>query len=729
MGVHLSFEAKLKKYRISKDEYQRICSLLGREPKDIEWPLFSALWSEHCSYKSSRKHLKIFAETYNAEVQNAVGENAGIIDLGQGERIAFKMESHNHPSFIEPFQGAATGVGGILRDIFTMGARPIALANYLCFGELSAPRMKYLVNGVVRGISSYGNCVGVPTVTGQTEFDSSYDSNILVNAMAVGYLGPQDPVALSAAKGVGNWIVYIGAKTGKDGVHGAAMASESFDEDSESKKPNVQIGDPFFEKLLIESCLEALKQNLIVSIQDMGAAGLTSSSFEMSSKGQVGMDLHLDQVPIRDVTMTPEEILLSESQERMLAICEPGKFRQLESIFNHWGLDAAKVGEVTKDRKVKLFWKGEVLTEIDPDLLVENAPIYDRGYHEWKPRRTEQFSAVDKGSAQKIFETGLFSEKKGSRSAIFHQYDQRVGLRTMHDATHDVALVRLPSGRLLSIALGCRPELMRRDAQVGAWDSIAYPTLQMALKGAKAIAATDCLNFGNPEKSEIMSEFVASVRGIRDVCVTLDVPVISGNVSFYNETLGKNITSTPATGIVGLKQAANSAPKDFFSGAGNSVVSLIWNWGELTNAIEKDKQIKGCHKEKIEELSRLRDLLIALSQEKFVFSNQAVGLHGLGHELARMCTTGIGMRVEKSLSAERLIRPRMYEFIFEVDAPKSFFEKVENLETSLNLKLEKNVLGYTGGNSFEVYDELQWPLGKLQAGYSKALSPVFGDYR
>ncbi|MEK7356615.1 MAG: AIR synthase-related protein, partial [Bdellovibrionota bacterium] len=350
------FKAKLKTYRLNEVEYGKIYELLGRDPRPVEWALFSALWSEHCSYKSSKIHLKkLFNKS--SRVVESFGENAGVVDLGGGERVAFKIESHNHPSFIEPYQGAATGVGGILRDIFTMGARPVALADYLCFGRPTAPRMSQLVDGVVRGIGGYGNCVGVPTITGQTEFHESYDNNILVNAMAVGLFRPGEKVYLSKAKGAGNWIVYVGAKTGRDGVHGASMASESFEADSASKRPTVQIGDPFFEKLLIESCLEVMKEDLVVAIQDMGAAGLTSSSFEMASKGGVGFRIELDKVPLRDSSMSPEDILLSESQERMLLVCEPAKFERIAAIFHRWNLDAVKIGEVTTKKTVELHWK------------------------------------------------------------------------------------------------------------------------------------------------------------------------------------------------------------------------------------------------------------------------------------------------------------------------------------------------------------------------------------
>jgi phosphoribosylformylglycinamidine synthase len=426
-------EQKARHYRIQAHEYLRMVDLLGREPAPIEWPLFSALWNEHCSYKSSKIHLRKFA--YRTPwVLESEGENAGVVDLGQGERIAFKMESHNHPSFIEPYQGAATGVGGILRDIFTMGARPIALADYLCFGQPTAERMPQLVDGVVRGISGYGNCVGVPTVTGQTNFDKSYDKNILVNAMAVGLFSPGQQIALSGASGPGNLVVYVGARTGKDGVHGAAMASESFDQDSESKKPNVQIGDPYYEKLLIESCLEVIQKNLVVAIQDMGAAGLTSSSFEMCSKGQVGMQLHLDRVPVRDSSIDPEEILLSESQERMLLICKPEKLHEISAVFKRWGLEAASVGEIIKERKVQLWWHGEKIADVDPDLLVENAPLYERPYSAWQSLRALQNKAeltVPLKNLKVKIQNYLSSELAASKKPIYQQYDQRVGLMTV----------------------------------------------------------------------------------------------------------------------------------------------------------------------------------------------------------------------------------------------------------------------------------------------------------
>lgn len=573
-------EKKLKTYRLSNEEYEKIKSLLGREPSPIEWPLYSALWSEHCSYKSSKIHLKKFSYR-NERTPLMDGENAGVVDLGFDEKIAFKMESHNHPSFIEPVQGAATGVGGILRDIFTMGARPIMSANYLCFGDVDAPRMKDLMKGVVQGISSYGNCVGVPTVNGQTNFHPRYNKNILVNALSVGYFGPGMKMALSNASGPGNYVVYVGAKTGRDGVHGASMASASFDDDSESKKPNVQIGDPFYEKLLIEACLEVLEKNLVVAMQDMGAAGLTSSSFEMASKGQVGLVIDLKKVPLRDPTMSPEDILLSESQERMLLICEPKNFDMLHKTFKKWNLDSAILGEVQSEKKVKLMWGPEVLTDIDPDLIVESAPRYARPFTKWTAKNKVAQLSVPPIQFNETFKKALSSSKLNRFKWIYNQYDQRVGARTAAACESSVAFARLDhSGRGLALTVGCRPDVMQMDAQIGAYDAVYYPAFQMALKGAEVLAVTDCLNFGNPQKNEIMSEFVASVDAIVDASEKLKAPVISGNVSFYNETIDENIVSTPAIGLVGLRDSVEDIRPDYFQSPFESILEIKLNWVE-----------------------------------------------------------------------------------------------------------------------------------------------------
>jgi phosphoribosylformylglycinamidine synthase subunit PurL len=617
---------KLKKYRLSLEEYDRITELLGRPPDGVEWALFSALWSEHCSYKSSRVHFKKFF-TKNDRVVTSEGENAGIIDLGEGERVAFKMESHNHPSFIEPYDGAATGVGGILRDIFTMGARPIALANYLCFGRPEAPRMSRLIDGVVRGIGGYGNCVGVPTVTGQTEFDEAYDSNILVNAMAVGLFQHGEEPAFSKARGIGNWVVYVGAKTGRDGIHGASMASESFadgDSQDQSKKPTIQKGDPYLEKLLIEACLEVMKAGWVVAIQDMGAAGLTSSSYEMSSKGEVGFDLRLDQVPLRDLSMGPEEILLSESQERMLLICEPKDFPSIKAVFERWDLEAVQMGVVTKGPEVRLFWRNEVLNSIDPKLLTENAPIYQRPYNKDLIAKNPLAQAPD-------LPTALGSPMGASREWIYDQYDQRVGVRTERDARHSVAVLRLPSGRRLGLTLGCRPQLMKQNVEIGAFDAIARPALQLAIKGFKPLAVTDCLNFGNPENPEVMAQFVTTVESFAATCAALDAPIISGNVSFYNETNGRSIPPTPSTGLVGLNELESSThplPDDYFVKAGDLIYLIDCPvLGDSTG------------------LAKSVSELTALCRDHRLAATKLVGKFGLPYALAKMTRSGLVAQV------------------------------------------------------------------------------------
>lgn len=639
----MSITEKLKTYRISTEEYEKIIGLLKREPKNIELAIYSALWSEHCSYKSSKIHLKnLYSKS--KKVLQSFGENAGIVDLGEGEKVAFKMESHNHPSFIEPYQGATTGVGGILRDIFTMGARPIALANYLCFGDPTAARMSELVDGVVRGIGGYGNPVGVPTITGQTNFDSSYNNNILVNALAVGLFGPEDPICLSKAQGVGNYVVYVGAKTGRDGIHGASMASESFEEGSESKRPTVQIGDPFYEKLLIEACLEVMKKNLVVAIQDMGAAGLTSSSFEMAEKGNVGLKMDLSKVPLRDSTMTPEDILLSESQERMLLISEPSKFSEIEKVFKKWGLDATVIGEVTSNPNVTITWGLDVLTELNPDLVVSRAPLYERPYDEVALKYNEKLAKPLETNEN--LEAKLESIHGGSKSWIYNQYDQRVGAKTAADCSEPVGILRLPfSHRGLSLALGCRPQLMQRDAFWGGRDSIIYPVIEMAIKGFVPQAVTDCLNFGNPEKKHIMSEFVASLKGMNEACELFEAPIISGNVSFYNETQGKNITSTPSTGLVGLRDDISFLPVSYFSRLGADLWLLTWSdyWFDFKNG-------KGFLGNSLTGLNEFVKALIGLTSGNEVIASRIVSQFGLGYTLARMCTTEIGAEVKTPVS-------------------------------------------------------------------------------
>lgn len=697
---------KLKKYRLSKDEYARIEKVLNRPPQGVEWALFSALWSEHCSYKSSKVHLRKFAFK-SPRVLQAMGENAGVIDLGQGEKVAFKMESHNHPSFIEPYQGAATGVGGILRDIFTMGARPIALANYLCFGEPTAPRMPSIVEGVVAGISGYGNCVGVPTITGQTEFHRSYNNNVLVNALAVGLFCEEDPVVTSNAKGEGNFVVYVGAKTGRDGVHGASMASESFDKDSESKRPTIQIGDPFLEKLLIESCLEVMKQDLVVAIQDMGAAGLTSSSFEMAAKGGVGFKIHLDRVPLRDTSVGPEEILLSESQERMLLICEPAKFEAVKKVFHRWGLDASVLGEVYAGPEVELYWKGDLICKMDPKVLTDNAPLYERPYKPWAPKKEKPaVTAKD----LKLSEA-LQSVEGTSRRWIFQQYDQRVGAKTARDCEDSVSVQRLPSGRGFGLVLGCRPHVMRMDAKIGGYDAGFYPALELAAKGFQSLAMTDCLNFGNPEKEEIMSEFVAAVEALAETSKILDAPVISGNVSFYNETLGQNITSTPATGLVGIRDSIDNIPRSHFVNKGDAVYLWRLPMVEMVgDQLGREAHFRGAIDVK-KTGAWIEGVRKTMNGIPTVTATRVNGKFGLGYALARMCTPNLGAAIDAvpgGFSTEKL-----YEVV--ITGPEAIFETLKKAASTFGGEAVK--IGTVTEGSLKLGGET-WSLKDLQQAYT-----------
>jgi phosphoribosylformylglycinamidine synthase II len=597
---------QLKRYRLKPDEYEMICQILGREPQGVEWALYSSLWSEHCSYKSSRVHLKKFKSS-DPRIMTEEGENAGVLNLGEGESIAFKMESHNHPSYIEPFHGAATGVGGILRDIFTMGARPIAIGNYLCFGESQFPRMKSLLKGVVKGISYYGNCVGVPTVTGATHSEPEYNHNILVNAFALGLFENGDKPISAKAEGVGNLVCYVGAKTGADGVHGASMASESFDEDIETKRPTIQIGDAFFEKLLIEACLEALRKRWVVAMQDMGAAGLTSSTFEMAAKGNVGFDLDLSLIPLRTEGLGPEEILLSESQERMLLISTPENENKLRSLFNRWGLEFQVIGKVLKERKVKLHWRGELICDIDPTLIVDKAPQYEREFKKLSVKNLPDLPSIMKSApGQNLIPHW-----------IYRQYDQRVGLRTEQGAGFSVAQMRLKSGRSLGIALGCRPWLMKHDPVLGAFDAVFEPCLKLILQGFVPQGITDCLNFGNPEKPEIMSQFVAAVEAISLSAKLWQAPVISGNVSFYNETENKNIPPTPAVGVVGLRDKSVPPIREIFSKEDHPV-GLVY-LQKLNDSWDPEELVKVCYK-LFEEIKSGHVYAAKLVTEKGVFN-------------------------------------------------------------------------------------------------------------
>jgi phosphoribosylformylglycinamidine synthase len=541
---------QVKEHGLSDSEYSRVRELLGREPSLVELGIFSVMWSEHCSYKSTRVHLRRLP-TKAPWVLQGPGENAGVIDIGDGDAAIFKMESHNHPSFIEPYQGAATGVGGIMRDVFTMGARPVAMMNALRFGDPSHPKTRHLVSGVVSGIGGYGNCMGVPTVGGEVNFHPSYNGNILVNAMCVG-VARQDKIFLSAAEGAGNPVVYIGSKTGRDGIHGATMASAEFNEDSEEKRPTVQVGDPFTEKLLLEACLELMATDAIIAIQDMGAAGLTSSSAEMASKGGSGIELDLDRVPQREANMTAYDMMLSESQERMLAVLKPGREAQAERIFRKWELDFAVIGVTTDTSRMVVKHKGEVVADMPVHALSEEAPVYERPFTRRAPATGTPSFDESRPAMQSLVKL-LGTPDLCSRRWIWEQYDTSVMADTLQCPGGDAAVVRVHgTHKGLAVTTDVTPRYCKADPFEGAKQAVAEAWRNLCAVGARPLAVTDNLNFGNPEKPDIMGEIASAVDGIGEACRALDFPVISGNCSLYNETNGEAILPTPAIGAVGL---------------------------------------------------------------------------------------------------------------------------------------------------------------------------------
>ncbi|MEO0591784.1 MAG: phosphoribosylformylglycinamidine synthase subunit PurL [Pseudomonadota bacterium] len=573
----------LDNFGLSPEEYERVLAGLGREPNLVELGIFSVMWSEHCSYKSSRLHLKKLP-TEADWVICGPGENAGVIDIGdgpEGQKLAaiFKMESHNHPSYIEPYQGAATGVGGILRDVFTMGARPVANMNALRFGRPDHPKMKHLVQGVVAGIGGYGNCVGVPTVGGETNFNPAYDGNILVNAMTVG-IADADKIFYSAASGVGNPIVYVGSKTGRDGIHGATMASADFEEDAEAKRPTVQVGDPFTEKLLIEACLELMATDAIVAIQDMGAAGLTSSSVEMATNGQAGIRLDMNKVPCRETGMTPYEMMLSESQERMLMVLKPGKEEMAKAIFDKWELDFAVIGEVTDTQRMVLEWNGEVVCDIPLGPLAADAPLYDRPYISKEEYAAwagiaPMTDAPDTSNPGADLLKLLASPNLASRRWIAEQYDSQVMGDTLQTGG-DAAVVRVHgTDKALAISTDCTPRYVYADPYEGGKQAIAEAYRNICAVGARPLAVTNCLNFANPQRPEIMSQLVHALEGMGDACRALDFPIVSGNVSLYNESKatggGSAILPTPAIGGVGVLDDAAKMVTPAFKAEGDAI--------------------------------------------------------------------------------------------------------------------------------------------------------------
>ncbi len=653
----------IQQHGLSEDEYQKILTHLGREPNLTELGVFSVMWSEHCSYKSSRVHLKRFP-TEGPQVVQGPGENAGAVDIGDGFAAVFKMESHNHPSFIEPFQGAATGVGGILRDIFTMGARPIALLNSLRFGELDSPQNTHLLKGVVSGISWYGNCIGVPTIGGEITFNDIYSKNPLVNVFCLGIV-KKDRLLRGLAKGVGNQVLYIGAKTGRDGIHGATMASDSFDDASEKKRPNVQVGDPFLEKLLLEACLEFLEQDLLVGIQDMGAAGLTSSSCEMASRSGTGIELDVGKVPRREHNMTPYEILLSESQERMLLVAQPGKEQAVLAVCQKWGIDAAVVGKVTDDGMLRIREGDQIVAEIPADAIAEGAPRYERPSA--PPQYQEVLQALNLDALPDLTDGTdallqlLASPTIASKRWVYQQYDYMVGTNTVVCPGSDAAVVRIKgTGKALAMTTDGNSRYCLLNPYMGGSLAVAEAARNLVCSGGKPLGVTDCLNFGNPERPDIMWQFIMAVEGIADACRSFEVPVVSGNVSLYNETNGLSIYPTPIIGMVGVIEREEDITTQWFKESGDTILLV----GENKEDLGGTEFLKVMHSREqgmppwldLEQEKSIQACILTLIKKGWIQSAHDCSEGGLLVTLAECCLThpSAPLGATITLSQERL---------------------------------------------------------------------------
>jgi len=680
---------------LKKDEYAKICELLKRTPNITELGIFSAMWNEHCSYKSSRLHLKTLP-TKGKQVIQGPGENAGVVDIGDNDAIVFKIESHNHPSFIEPYQGAATGVGGIMRDVFTMGARPIANLNSIHFGSPQHKKTKNLLRGVVHGIGGYGNCMGVPTIAGQTNFDSSYNGNILVNAMTLG-LVKKDKIFYSKAAGLGKPVIYVGSKTGRDGIHGASMASASFDEKIEEKKPTVQVGDPFTEKLLLEACLELMAGDSIIAIQDMGAAGLTSSSIEMASKGNLGIEINLNKVPCRETKMTPYEIMLSESQERMLIVLENGKEDQAKKIFDKWNLDFAVIGKTTKSKKIELIFDNEQVANIPVNTLVENSPMYDR---KWKKAKLPKKNKIKKEDLKNlkiidVLKKVLSHPNVCSKEWIWQQYDHTVMGDTIQKPSGDSGVVRVHgtdkavAASVDSSAVYCWAHPLTGGKQV-----VCESFRNLISVGAKPIAITNCLNFGSPENEENMGEFVECVQGIGEAAEYLKFPVVSGNVSFYNQTKDEGIKPTPSIGGVGLiKDYKKMITMDF-----KEVDNIVLVIGKTEGHIDQSLFARNILDEKNGPPPEINlfneknngETLLKLIDAGYIKSAHDVSIGGIITAVSKMCikgNKGINLKKPKYLINE-------IEYFFAEDQGRYVIEVNKDSLKKVTDILNKNAVHY-----------------------------------
>jgi len=688
-------EAVAIDHGLKKDEFSKICELLKRVPNITELAIFSAMWNEHCSYKSSRKHLKKL-HTSGKQVIQGPGENAGVIDIGDDDAIIFKIESHNHPSFIEPYQGAATGVGGIMRDVFTMGARPIANLNSIHFGSPQHKKTKNLIRGVVKGIGGYGNCIGVPTIGGQTTFDDSYNGNILVNAMTLGLVNKKK-IFYSKAAGIGKPVIYVGSKTGRDGIHGASMASATFDDKIDEKKPTVQVGDPFTEKLLLEACLELMSDKSIISIQDMGAAGLTSSSVEMASKGKLGIELNLNKVPCREEKMTPYEIMLSESQERMLIVLENGKESHAKKIFDKWNLDFAVIGKTTNSKKIELFFDNKKVVEIPIDLLAENAPIYDR---KWKKTKLPQKIKFNKSEfkalkisdcLKKILNNSNICDKQW----IWDQFDHTVMGDTIQKPGSDAGIVRIHgTKKAVAACVDSSASYCFSHPVTGAKQIVCESWRNLISVGARPIAITNCLNFGNPEKEKNMGEFVECVEGIAEASKYLNFPVVSGNVSFYNETKDKGIKPTPTIGGIGLIDDYKKMITMDFKDSGNIVYVVGKTEGHLDQSIfARDllSEKKGPPPNiNLFNEKNIGENILNLISENLIISCHDVSLGGILTAVSKMCIKGNkGIKINQ---LKGLINK--FEYFFGEDQGRYIVEIPRKNVEKVNQILEKNSVHY-----------------------------------
>jgi phosphoribosylformylglycinamidine synthase subunit PurL len=723
---------------LTDEEYQRVVDILGRKPNWTETGLYSVMWSEHCSYKNSKPVLRRFP-TSGPRVLQGPGEGAGIVDIGDNQAVVFKIESHNHPSAIEPYQGAATGVGGIIRDVFSMGARPVALLNSLRFGELTSPRVKYLFENVVAGIAGYGNCIGIPTVGGEVNFDATYEGNPLVNAMCVGLID-HDKIQKGVATGVGNPVIYVGASTGRDGIHGATFASEELNDESEKKRPAVQVGDPFMEKLLLEACLELIDTGIVVGIQDMGAAGLTCSSAEMASKAGNGIEMNLDLVPQREAGMSAYEMMLSESQERMLVVVEKGKEAEAIAIFDKWGLASAVVGRVTDDGMLRLLHHGEVVAEVPVKTLADDAPVYHRpsavpAYYEANANVDPVAAIPEPADVNETLKALLAQPTVANKAWVYEQYDHIVRANTAVKPGSDAAVVMIRGTRkALAMSTDCNGRYVYLDPQVGGAIAVAEAARNVVCSGAEPLAITDCLNFGNPEKPEVFWQFEKAVDGMSKACLALNTPVIGGNVSFYNERSGDAIYPTPTVGMVGLIADVDHITTQDFQAEGDAIILLGETYAELGGS-EYQKWATGSISGRPPQLDLAKEaavqkLVLDAIRQGLVKSAHDLSEGGLGVALAESC---FGSGIGAAVSLQSDLRSDVLLFS---ESQSRILLSVAQEQTDAVLALAKErgvpaqVIGTTGGERLVVNvngtEVIHAPLADLKAAWKDAIPCLIG---